>query len=107
MLAEDVLSDAGCKVLLAMRIEEALELAGGAELDAAVLDVNLGGGDTSYPVAELLASREVPFIFATGYDKGGIDERYAHCRVVQKPYAPVSLVAAVAAAVGPASAPGS
>lgn len=70
MLAEDVFLDAGCVVLLAMRLREALEIARTEKLDFAVLDVNLGGGDTSYPVAELLEEREVPYMFATGYEIG-------------------------------------
>ena len=92
MLAEDVLLDAGCKVLLAMRLGEALQFALDAALDLAMLDVNLGGGDTSYPVADLLVAREIPFMFATGYDAEGLDQRYAQCPRVQKPYAPDALV---------------
>lgn len=100
MLAEDVLLDAGCKVLLAMRLQEALELALCAEVDLAVLDVNLGGGDTSYPVADLLAKRQIPFMFATGYDADGFDQRYSQCVKLQKPYAPDALVKAASAVAG-------
>ena len=36
-------------------------------IDAAVLDVNLKG-QKSYPVADALAARGVPFVFSTGYN---------------------------------------
>lgn len=92
MLAEDIFLDAGCVVLLAMRLGEALELARSEKIDFAVLDVNLGGGDTSFPVAELLEERAVPYLFATGYNADGIDPRFSGRPRVQKPYAPSQLV---------------
>lgn len=92
MLTEDVFLDAGCTVLLAMRLAEALELARNAAFDLAVLDVNLGGGDTSYPVADLLAERQVPFMFVTGYDAASLEARFDGRPKVQKPYAPEQLV---------------
>jgi CheY-like chemotaxis protein len=39
----------------------------GAEIDGALLDVNLNG-EMSYPVAALLKMRQVPFAFISGYD---------------------------------------
>jgi CheY-like chemotaxis protein len=59
-------------------------LAGQAHLDGAVLDINLGG-ETSYPVADELLRREVPFLFTTGYDRLAIPERYQHITRCQKP----------------------
>jgi DNA-binding response OmpR family regulator len=35
-------------------------------LDLAVLDINLGG-TMSFPIAEALARRGIPFLFLTGY----------------------------------------
>jgi CheY-like chemotaxis protein len=100
MLAEDILLEAGCTVLLAGRLREALELAATEDMDLAVLDVNLGGGDTSFPVADILLGRDIPFVFATGYAAEGLEPRYAKNALIQKPYAPHSLVAALAAAIG-------
>lgn len=99
MLAEDMLLEAGCTVLLAARLEDALELASAAKVDLAVLDVNLGAGDTSYPVADLLAERGIPVVFATGYSADGLDPRYARCARIQKPYVAEVLVSAAAAAL--------
>jgi CheY-like chemotaxis protein len=56
----------------------------GPDMDAAILDVNLGG-DRIYPVADALVERDVPFIFATGYDEPAIPKRYAKVSICQKP----------------------
>lgn len=40
---------------------------------AAILDVNLGGQNTSRDVAVRLRDMNVPFIFLTGYDASGSD----------------------------------
>ena len=54
-------------------------------VDVALLDVNLGGGRNSYPVADALASRGVPFAFVTGYGSGGVLARYQDRPVLSKP----------------------
>jgi DNA-binding response OmpR family regulator len=59
-------------------------LAREADLDGAVLDVNLGG-DPVYPVADALAGRKVPFIFVTGYDAQALPPRFAHIPLCEKP----------------------
>ena len=46
---------------------EALEAIAVEAPDLALLDINLGGGVTSLPVAETLLAAEIPFIFLTGY----------------------------------------
>lgn len=79
-----------------MRQAEALELAGEGAFDLAILDVNLGGGETSYPVADLLAARSIPFLFATGYSRDGLEPRFRDAVRLQKPYSPQALVAAAA-----------
>lgn len=85
MLGEDMLIDLGCDVTVAMRIDQALALARTDPFDLAVLDVNLGDAQ-SYPVADLLFARCVPFLFATGYGQHGLDEAYRAVPVLQKPY---------------------
>jgi CheY-like chemotaxis protein len=69
MEMEEALRGLGCEVLgPAATVEEALRLAqvDAGRIDAAVLDVNLAGRP-SFPVADLLAGRGVPVVFATGY----------------------------------------
>jgi len=71
MLVEDMVLDFGSEVVgPAARMEEALRLASHANLDAAILDVNVGGA-VVFPVADVLRGRGVPIIFATGYGSGG------------------------------------
>lgn len=98
LLIEDMLMDLGHQVVdLAMRLPQALALAQNAEIDLAVLDVNLDGR-LSFPVADALAARGVPFIFATGYGSAGIEPPYRHHTVIKKPFVMKDLEGAIAAA---------
>ncbi len=91
MLIEDMLGDLGCHVVgPAARLDEALALAENAEIDCAVLDVNLGGQST-FPVADLLRAKGVPFAFATGYGDAGLREVDRDSAVLQKPFREVDL----------------
>lgn len=91
MCAEDMLHDMGCMVVgPALSRDEAQRLAKEAEIDAAVLDVNLGDGD-SRAIAETLTRRHVPFCFATGYGMAGAPDGFAAVPVLAKPYTSTSL----------------
>ena len=86
MLVEDILLDLGCELAgLATRLDDALRLARQAEIDLALLDVNLDGRP-SYPVAEVLRARGIPFVFATGYGERGIDPAFAAAPTLAKPF---------------------
>ena len=86
MLIEDMLGDLGCTVVgPASRIEEAFELAKSAEIDCAVLDVNLGG-QPIFPLADVLREKGAPFAFATGYGDAGLREVDRGTPVLQKPF---------------------
>jgi len=86
MLVEDMLTDLGCAIVgPAAEIEEALRLAGSAEIDAALLDVKLGGR-LIFPVAYALKARGVPFAFASGYGEAGLTEDHRGAAVLQKPF---------------------
>jgi hypothetical protein len=50
-----------------------------------MLDVNLNG-QLSYPVADALAARGVPFVFSTGYHKDRLLDRYRIFPALQKPF---------------------
>jgi CheY-like chemotaxis protein len=66
-------------------IDDALDLITDAtELDGAVLDLNLGG-EMSYPVADALVERDIPFVFTTGYDKLNIAPRFSQVVRCEKP----------------------
>jgi PAS domain S-box-containing protein len=66
------------------RIPEAMIALRNNRIDAAVLDVNLGG-ELIYPLADVLTADRVPFIFITGYGAEAIEPRYSHVPVLQKP----------------------
>ena len=86
MLIEDMLSDLGCTVVgPASRLDEAIELARTAEIDCAVLDVNLGG-QPIVPLADILREKGAPFAFATGYGDAGLRDVDRGSPVLQKPF---------------------
>ncbi len=95
MLVEDMLIDLGCEIVgPAARIPAALDLAGSAEIDAAVLDVYVAG-QAIWPVADALTARGVPLIFTTGYGESGLQGDYVSHTVVQKPFQLDDLVKAL------------
>lgn len=94
MLLEDLLTDAGHRVLLAETLAEAMKLAQAEPIGAALLDVSLGRED-SFPLADALRARDVPFLFASGYGREGILDRFADVAILQKPYDMKALHAAL------------
>ncbi|WP_159950706.1 HWE histidine kinase domain-containing protein [Rhizobium sp. 18065] len=101
MDAEMMLADAGLNnVVTASSSADALNRLKSFTPGIAILDINLGR-DTSVPVAEELARRNIPFVFATGYDDRSIvPENFSDVPVVRKPYDSLALVAALAARLG-------
>jgi DNA-binding NtrC family response regulator len=66
-------------------IEEAMALIRTEqEIDGVILDVNLHGKMT-FPVADLLVERGVPFVFTTGYDASMIPGHLQHIERCEKP----------------------
>jgi PAS domain S-box-containing protein len=95
MELETGLSDAGAQVIgPAYELEEALALLD-QPIDAAVLDANLNGHSVT-PVAEALAARGVPFVFATGYGEAAGAPGGFEAPVIRKPYDVTQVAAAVA-----------
>ncbi|MGN7868535.1 response regulator [Paracoccus sp. 22332] len=88
MLLEDIVTDLGHHpVGPAMRLQPALAAAEHEDFDFAILDINLAG-QQSFPVADCLLRRGIPFIFASGYGQAGLNEDYARIPALQKPYDP-------------------
>jgi CheY-like chemotaxis protein len=101
MYVEDLLTDLGFEVVaVATELEEALPLARDKALDLAVLDVNLNG-KLSFPVAEVLRERRIPFLFASGYGSKGLIEAYKDAVRIQKPFRSRDLALAIARATEP------
>ncbi|TNC47699.1 response regulator [Rubellimicrobium rubrum] len=89
IIADDVAAafgSAGAEVVgPAATPRKALELIKQTErLDGAMLDINLQG-DLVYAVVDALQARGVPVIFASGYDRSAIPERYADIPFCEKP----------------------
>lgn len=92
---EDMLAELGCEVVgPAARVGQALAIVEAEKIDLAVLDVNLNG-KKSFPVADALIARGVPFVFSTGYNNDGIPDTYKAHPMMQKPYGQVNLSAAL------------
>jgi PAS domain S-box-containing protein len=79
-------------------LAEALAAAKRDRYDGAVLDMNLRG-ESVYPLAELLRSQNVPFVFVTGYSRS-VDERFSGIPIVQKPVTSDTLAQALYARFG-------
>ena len=83
----DMLVDLGADVIGPVAsVADALDLIDKVpEIDAAVLDVNLGG-ETIYPVADALMSRNVPFFFSTANDRSQLPDRFSQVQLCRKPF---------------------
>ncbi len=84
---QDSLESAGSVVLgPAASVDKAIKtIESEPHIDAAVLDVNLGGAP-SYPVADTLIARKIPFIFTSGYEDNVLRTRYSNVKTCTKPY---------------------
>jgi DNA-binding response OmpR family regulator len=103
-LLAEVLDAAGWQVVGPVgHLAEALETVASEDFDAAVLDVNLGG-QTVYPVAEVLEERNVPFAFLTGYGPETLPRSLCERPRLGKPLKMKELVSAVARLTAPAAA---
>ena len=99
-LADAVAGQGGEVVGPCATVERALTAIANVRVDGAILDVGLRDSDC-YPVADALARRRVPFVFATGYED--LPERFASVPYFRKP-SPASQVArALADAISRAS----
>lgn len=53
--------------------------------DAAILDVHLGGDETSLDIARELVKRRIPFAFLTGYSHETLPREFEKVPVIMKP----------------------
>lgn len=89
---EDMIREMGHIVAAtATRVDAALDHATGSEFDFAILDVNVAGR-MSFPVAEALRARDIPFIFATGYGVSALPPELRDHPTLQKPFRMADLV---------------
>jgi CheY-like chemotaxis protein len=72
MLLQDMFEELRYEVVnLASRFQDALDKAKTLSFEVAILDVNLNGQRT-FPIAEALTERGLPFVFATSYGTAAV-----------------------------------
>ena len=82
-------------------IDDAMdELRSREDIDAAVLDLNLRGED-GCAVADVLATRGIPFVFATAYSTRNVPQRHAHVPMCGKPMDLRAIVGVLAGSLEP------
>ncbi|WP_010186776.1 response regulator [Sphingomonas sp. PAMC 26605] len=87
MMIEDFLDVLGKAVAgTADTVEAALAVIAGGGVEAAILDVNLRGGEKSFPIADVLAQKGIPFVFATGGSHDTVAEEYRDRPTLPKPF---------------------
>lgn len=86
MLIEDMLEELGCNVVASVAsLAVACNTAARAELDLAMLDVNVAG-ELVFPVANVLQERDIPFLLSTGYGTAGLPAEFLGREVLTKPF---------------------
>ena len=96
----DILTDAGAEIVGPFGwVDEGVGAvkANDDTFDCAVLDINLHGFK-SYPIADALKARDIPFVFTTGYSGEALPDAYRSVPRYEKPFDPERLITALAAA---------
>lgn len=85
MMLEDFLDAIGKECVgVCDTVQSALATIAEEKPDAAILDINLSGGEKSWPVADDLAGRGIPFILSSGGEEVTAD--HAGRPRLSKPY---------------------
>jgi CheY-like chemotaxis protein len=98
LMLEDMLTDAGADVVsIAPSVATALKAMEDHTIDIACLDVHLGS-ETSFPIADALAMRGIPFVFVSAYQPDVVPPSHRHRPFVNKLETHLELVSACRAA---------
>ena len=82
----ELLDDLGCQVAgVAPNMASARELIENEAFDAALMDVHIRG-ERVFPLCDLLAERNIPFIFTSGYADWEMPDEWTSRPRLQKPY---------------------
>ncbi len=82
----DTLEDMGFEVVgPSVHLLAAEKKAMTSDIDVAFLDVNLGRGQTSEPIAKILRKRDIPFVYITAYNRSQIPFLQEDDSLLQKP----------------------
>jgi DNA-binding response OmpR family regulator len=91
MEIEATLEALGCEIVGPVStLETALQLAREMTLDAAILDITIRGGK-SFPVANELLNRDIPFALASGYGDWALPEAMRDRPRLTKPFTAAEL----------------
>ena len=83
---EETLREAGCEVVGPFaRLPEALDAAPRAQIDVALLDINIRGELVS-PLANQLIERGVPFVITSAYQSRDLPQTLQSAQQLRKPY---------------------
>lgn len=86
LMMEEFMETLGCVVVATpSRLAAAETTAAEIDVDIATLDINLAG-ELSYPVADILRQRAIPFLFVTGYGTMGVPEHLRDAPLLGKPF---------------------
>lgn len=100
LIIEEALRNLGAQVIGPVsRLDAALRLANEEAVDAAILDVNIRGGN-SYAVADVLVARGIPFVFCSGYSDWALAEQHRDRPRLAKPYSSKDLEGVVVQLLG-------
>jgi CheY-like chemotaxis protein len=92
---EQTLNDAGCIVVgFVPSVARAMAKIDNNRIDAALLDVTLGG-EMVFAIADRLSADGIPFVFITGKPQS-VPEHYGTHPVITKPYSPPAVLEALA-----------
>jgi DNA-binding NtrC family response regulator len=86
-MARLVEDDLGCSAETAGSVAGAMALLDADEVGFGILDVEIADG-VSYPIAEELAHRHIPFIFVSGSDPRQVPANFAGAPFFRKPMFP-------------------
>jgi CheY-like chemotaxis protein len=86
MMLLDMLEELGHRVVAeAASLQKAEPLAHSCAFDLGIFDINIAGLDIS-PVADIVASRGLPFLFVSGYGAAGLPALFKERPVLRKPF---------------------
>jgi DNA-binding response OmpR family regulator len=99
MMLEDFIDTIGHKVAgTADCVGDALKAIESGGVDMVILDVHLRGGEASWPVADRLAERGLPFLISTGGHVEPPPARHAARPQLAKPFTMDGIEAAISSA---------
>ena len=95
MLTEDFLEVLGNEIAFsAATLQTGLKIAASEQFDFCILDINLRG-ERSFPIAEILTVRSIPYLFVSGYSREGIESQFVNVPLLSKPFTLQSLDMAI------------